>query len=317
MRLMPPPAPPTTAAARGRGPLPAPRAPRPPARRHAGRRRAPPGAAAGGRPRRFARPVPDRGVMTTTRSASATASATLCVTSTTVRGRSSQRRWSSASNVSRVRASSALNGSSSRSTGGSTTSARASPARWAIPPDSSRGFNPAAVSRPTCASTSVARARRSSAATPASSIGSATLSSTDRHGTRRGCWNARPTRPSPATGSARRPPSTLPASGAFSPATTRSSVLLPQPFGPITTVNEPAATSRSSPASASIGPAAVAKRASTPVSEMPSPVGFASSRLRGVVWPSRTGHRTATRATARVAATPALAERARLLPSGL
>ena len=38
---------------------------------------------------------PGRGVMTTTRSARATASATLWVTKTTVRGRSSQRRWSS------------------------------------------------------------------------------------------------------------------------------------------------------------------------------------------------------------------------------
>ena len=85
---------------------------------------------------------PGRGVMTTTRSARATASATLWVTKTTVRGRSSQRRWSSASNSSRVSASSALNGSSSSSTGGSPTNARASAARCAIPPESSRGRRP-------------------------------------------------------------------------------------------------------------------------------------------------------------------------------
>ena len=104
---------------------------------------------------------PGRGVMTAIRSARRTASGTECVTRITVRGRSSQSDWSSVSKASRLRASSAEKGSSSSSTGGSPISARARPARCAIPPDSSRGRMSAASARPTRASASRARSLRS------------------------------------------------------------------------------------------------------------------------------------------------------------
>ena len=54
-----------------------------------------------------------------------------------------------------------------------------------------------------------------------------------------GCGRAGGGRPPRARGRLP-PPRTLPAEGSSSPATTRSSVLLPLPFGPMTTVNEPA-----------------------------------------------------------------------------
>ena len=208
--------------------------------------------------------LPGRAVITTIRSAMRTASPTEWVTSTTVRGRSIQRRWSSPSKPSRVSASSALNGSSRRSTGGSLMSARARPARWAIPPESCAGRTPAASASPTRSSASSRLlASLRDAGTPARASGSATLSTVESQGTRRGCWKARPTRPSPARGAPPSPSATLPLVGATSPAMTRSSVLLPHPFGPMITVRLPAGMSRLRPRSASSGSPAAGKETLT------------------------------------------------------
>ena len=82
----------------------------------------------------------------------------------------------------------------------------------------------------------VDRARRGAAARrsggqPASSSGYVMLSAAVRHGSSRGSWKTRPIRGSgPLTGVAVE--RDRPRSGASSPAMTRSSVDLPQPFGP-------------------------------------------------------------------------------------
>ena len=76
------------------------------------------------------------------RSASWTASSMLCVTiSTALTGKSlpSQSRVSSPRRFAAVSTSRAENGSSISSASGSTTSARAKPTRWRMPPDSSLG----------------------------------------------------------------------------------------------------------------------------------------------------------------------------------
>ena len=79
---------------------------------------------------------PGRDDITSTRSATKIASWIECVTSTTVVPVAAHRPSSSALSRSRVSASRALNGSSSSSTDGSSASARASAARWRIPPES-------------------------------------------------------------------------------------------------------------------------------------------------------------------------------------
>ena len=115
---------------------------------------------------------PGRGDMTTTRSAMRIASGMLWVTSTMVAADRPQSRSSSRSNRSRVRASSALNGSSSSRTLGSSASARASATRWLVPPDSSEGRAPVTAGSSPTSSTSVARrSARRSADQPASSRG--------------------------------------------------------------------------------------------------------------------------------------------------
>ena len=121
---------------------------------------------------------------------------------------------SSALRRSRVRASRALNGSSSRRTSGSRASALAIATRWRIPPESVRGRALAASRAPDQAQQPSARAACFGLGQPASSRGSATLSAEDRHASRRGSWNTSPTRASgPVTGE----PSivTSPASGAM------------------------------------------------------------------------------------------------------
>ena len=77
--------------------------------------------------------------MTTIWSASSTASSIECVTSSVVVARSIQIRCSSWFMRRRVIASSAPNGSSSSSTSGSVTRARAIATRWRMPPDSCAG----------------------------------------------------------------------------------------------------------------------------------------------------------------------------------
>ena len=80
---------------------------------------------------------PGRGPITTTRSASSTASGMLCVMWIAVLRFSIQMRWISIEICSRVRASSAPKGSSISSSGGSCTSARQIETRWRMPPESS------------------------------------------------------------------------------------------------------------------------------------------------------------------------------------
>src|SRR5262249_50571017 len=77
-------------------------------------------------------------------------------------------------------------------------------------------------------------------ATPLRSRASRALASAPAHGIRVGSWK---TKPIPG-----RPPSkaTVPALGRSSPAIRRSAVDLPQPDGPTSDTNSPAATSRSS-----------------------------------------------------------------------
>src|SRR5215471_5020720 len=80
-----------------------------------------------------------------------TASSMLCVTSSIDfigSRRSTQRSRRSVRIVSAVSTSSAENGSSSNRIFGSTTSARAKPTRWRMPPDNSRGYADSKQSRP-------------------------------------------------------------------------------------------------------------------------------------------------------------------------
>jgi hypothetical protein len=95
----------------------------------------------------------------TTRSARATASCTSWVTSSAVKPCSRHSRSISCCISMRVSASSAPSGSSSSSSRGWCTSARASDTRWRCPPDRRAGQSPARSARPTCASTSRPRAR--------------------------------------------------------------------------------------------------------------------------------------------------------------
>ena len=80
---------------------------------------------------------PGRGLMTTTRSASSTASGMLWVMCSAVLRFSIQTFWMSIEICSRVSASSAPNGSSINRSGGSCTSARQMDTRCRIPPESS------------------------------------------------------------------------------------------------------------------------------------------------------------------------------------
>src|SRR5260363_114675 len=84
--------------------------------------------------------------------------------------------------VSAVSTSSAENGSSINSKVGLTTSARAKPTRWRIPPDSSRGYAFSKPSRPIRSMAASARRRRSRAPTPSASSPASTFCNTVSHG---------------------------------------------------------------------------------------------------------------------------------------
>ena len=185
---------------------------------------------------------PGRGDMTTTLSERRTASGIECVMNTTVFRRSSQSRSMSSRICSRVKASSAPNGSSIRSSGGSWMSARQIAARWRIPPDSSNGYLSSNPSRPTACKSSRAFARWLARSSPRASTWSSTFRMTVRQSRRTGFWNTMPTSVwGPVTGRPARRIS--PDDGGRSPAIMRSSVLLPQPDGPRIDRNSPAGTS--------------------------------------------------------------------------
>ena len=172
---------------------------------------------------------------TSTRSASTSASSTSWVTSSTAGEWRCHSRSTRRCMVILVRASSALNGSSSSSRPGSRTSARASAARWASPPDRVTGQARARSVSPTSASAVSARAAASGARSPR-----ATLARTRRQGSRRGSWNAIATGPGT---------SSSPVTSRSSPATARSSVDFPVPLTPSRATNSPGAISRSRPSS--------------------------------------------------------------------
>ena len=214
------------------GPARAPRARRPCRSAAAGRRaRAPPRARAGARGRRRGR----RGGRPPRRRGSRAAP---CA----VRGASACASQSCISR--RVSASSAANGSSRHSSGLPDSSVRRKATRWRMPPESSWGRARSKPSRPKAAKSGCARARASARDAPPRRRASAALSSARSHGSRLSRWGMS------TAGSAR----TRPASGACSPHTSSSSVVLPQPLGPTTATISPAPTSRSTPSSARTEP---------------------------------------------------------------
>ena len=136
---------------------------------------------------------PGRGLITTTRSASSTASSIECVMNTTVLRVDSHSASRSRRICSRVSASSAPNGSSNSSSGASWISARAIATRWRMPPDSSCGKRSTKSASPTCASSRNARSRYARGLRPRSSTCTSTLSSTFRQSSSTGLWNTMPT----------------------------------------------------------------------------------------------------------------------------
>ena len=185
---------------------------------------------------------PGRLVNTTIRDPRNTASSALWVTNTEVRPVSVLTARTSSCNRSRVRASSAANGSSRRNSGFSAASARAMATRCCCPPEISQIRRSAVPSRPTRSSSWSRRPGRSDLATPAYLSARSMLPPTVRQGKRRGCWNTTPAE-SPGVG-ARPSTSTRPSVGLSNPAISRRSVLLPHPEAPTRTTNSPAGTSR-------------------------------------------------------------------------
>ncbi len=190
---------------------------------------------------------PGRGERTATRSASRTASSTSWVTSRTVRGSRASAPASHACMSARDIASSAPKGSSRHSTGAPASSVRRKATRWRMPAESSWGRAASKPPRPNASNSGAARRRASSFATPVTRSASPALSSALSHGRSRSRWGM----------STARPASTVPASGASSPQTSSSSVVLPQPLGPTTASTSPGAASSVTPSSASTRPNAL------------------------------------------------------------
>ena len=128
----------------------------------------------------------------------------------------------------RVRASSAPNGSSASSSSGSRTSERASATRCASPPDSSLGHARSRPARPDLGEGGRGPGRRP----PAPRAPNRTLSSTRFQGSSRASWNTTEMRSGTAS-------SPVPATSWSSPASARSSVLLPDPLWPSRATNWP------------------------------------------------------------------------------
>ena len=147
---------------------------------------------------------------------------------------------------SRVSASSAPNGSSISSSGGSWISARTIAARWRMPPESSRGRRSWNSPRPTLREQRRARASTYAfGSRPRSSSCSSTLSSDvapfEQHRALEHDAEIRSARRSTSLPSS----CTLPPVWRSSPAMMRSSVLLPQPDGPTIATNSPSRDVRS------------------------------------------------------------------------
>ena len=153
------------------------------------------------------------------------------VTISVVAGFSVQIRSSSTLSRCRVMSSSAPKGSSSRSTDGRTTRARAMETRCRMPPDSWAGLAFSNPSSPTSRTSSATSSR--SPGRPATSRGSAMLSTTERHGSSAASWKAMPSWCSRRSSAGVRPSTSAePLVGSSSPARIRRTVDLPHPDGP-------------------------------------------------------------------------------------
>src|SRR6266508_3185421 len=162
----------------------------------------------------------------------------LCVMNRTVLRRSIQMRCSSAFICSRVRASSAPNGSSISSRSGSWMSARQRPTRCCMPPESWCGYAFSKPSSPTSWISSCAVARYFSTGRPRISIWRRMFRNADRQAISTGFWNTIPIDAvGPRTGC--RFTRMTPLVGGISPDTSLRSVLLPQPLGPRRATNSP------------------------------------------------------------------------------
>src|SRR5215472_151555 len=192
---------------------------------------------------------PGRADITITRSPRNTASGMEWVMNTMVFPDRCQMRSSSRFTNSRVMASRAPNGSSMRSRDGSWTRARAMATRWRMPPDSSCGYLSSNPSRPTKASSSVARAVERRPSSRRTWAGRSTFRSTVRQGRRTGSWKTMPmSRLGPLTPCPRSV--TRPADRGIRPARILRKVVLPQPDWPTIVTNSPVSMSREIPARA-------------------------------------------------------------------
>ena len=180
-----------------------------------------------------------------TRSPSANASPTSCVTCTTVSDSRSNRSRRSSCRRRRSGPSSEPSGSSSSRTSGRVASARASATRCASPPERVVTTRFSAPARPTSSSASVTRERRACSSSPATFGPNPTLPATSRWGKSAASWNTSPTprRYGGTSVTSRSSRSTRPVVGGWSPATTRRSVDFPEPLGPSTANRSPEATS--------------------------------------------------------------------------
>ena len=154
-------------------------------------------------------------------------------------------------------------GSSKNKISGVAAIARASATRFCIPPDSSAGHrSPTLPASPTWPSTSTALAFAAARAIlRCASRPKATFSHTGRLSNSAPFWNSMPMRARAASRAGRSIASTfcpsismLPASGSISPRMHFSSTDLPEPDPPITTMDVPGITSRSTPSSTSLSP---------------------------------------------------------------
>ena len=214
---------------------------------------------------------PGRAESTATRSEMNTDSAIEWVTNRTVVASGSHRRARRWRMSARVISSRAANGSSIKSSGAPSATARTRATRCCMPPDSSCGYAPAKSERPTWASSSegvgpsgvCARRRLTSRSRRA-------FASTVRHGSRAGDCGTKPMRFSDrATWGLDPSTDTVPAVGSTSPPTMRRSVVLPLPDGPSTVTISPDSIVRSTGPSASTVP----NRCATPASSMAAVTG--------------------------------------------
>ncbi len=152
-------------------------------------------------------------------------------------------------------------GSSASTTAGRPTIARATATRCRSPPDSWVGRAPARCPSPTRSSAAAASQRRSARPAPAYSIPSATLSRIFWCSARKNCWNTNPIRDARSADNSRsfiRAMSTpvtrtIPLVGMSRVPIRCSSVLLPDPDGPVTAASSPALTATLTSSSARTG----------------------------------------------------------------